>query len=119
MMQKLTKQEEEVMKIIWQIGRCSVKKVVDLLPPPKPPYTTIASIIDNLKRKAYVTQSKEGKAYVYEPAISENDYKKTFISNFVHDYFFNSYKEMVTFFAKEDKLSEQDLKDIIREIENG
>ncbi len=117
MMEKLTKQEEDVMKAIWQLGQCGVKEVVELLPEPQPPYTTVASVIAKLKRKAYVAQKKDGKAYVYEPAIAENDYKKRFMSGFVRDYFRNSFKEMVTFFAKDEKLSEQDLREIIEEIE--
>jgi BlaI family penicillinase repressor len=117
-MDKLTKQEEEVMKAIWQLGRCGVKEVVELLPEPQPPYTTVASVITKLKRKAFVTQEKEGKAYVYCPAIGENEYKKRFMSGFVRDYFRNSFKEMVTFFAKDEKLSEQDLREIIKEIES-
>lgn len=118
-MEKLTKQEEDVMRVIWQLRKCGVKDVVEVLPAPKPPYTTVASVINNLKNKAFVTQTKCGKAYVYEPAIEENEYKTRFMSGFVRDYFRNSFKEMVTFFAKDEKISEQELKEIIEEIEHG
>ncbi|MGI6242036.1 MAG: BlaI/MecI/CopY family transcriptional regulator [Prevotella sp.] len=116
-MDKLTKQEEDVMKAIWELGQCGVKEVLELLPEPQPPYTTVASVIAKLKRKNFVLQKKEGKAYIYQPAIAENDYKKRFITGFVRDYFRNSFKEMVTFFAKDEKISEQDLREIIKEIE--
>lgn len=116
-MKKLTKQEEEVMKVIWNLGPCGVKDIVNHLSEPQPPYTTIASIVSNLKQKDFVVQSKQGKAYIYQPDITENDYKKRFMKGFVHDYFRNSFKEMVSFFAKDEQLSRQDLKDIIREIE--
>lgn len=116
-MEKLTKQEEEVMKAIWQMGEGGVKEVLDLLPEPQPPYTTVASVIAKLKRMAFVDQKKDGKAYVYRPRIGEDEYKRRFMSGFVRDYFRNSFKEMVTFFAKEEKLSESDLKEIISEIE--
>lgn len=105
------------MQVVWRLGRCGVKEIVDQLPPPAPPYTTVASVMSNLKRKQYVAQEKEGKAYLYAPAISENDYKKRMMTGFVRDYFRNSFKEMVTFFAKDEKLSEKDLKEIIKEIE--
>jgi len=118
-MEKLTKQEEDVMRVIWQLRKCGVKDVVEVLPAPKPPYTTVASVINNLKNKAFVTQTKCGKAYLYEPAIEENEYKTRFMSGFVRDYFRNSFKEMVTFFAKDEKISEQELKEIIEEIEHG
>ncbi len=118
-MKKLTKQEEEVMKVIWSLGSCGVKEIVDQLPEPQPPYTTVASIVSNLKDKNFVVQSKQGKAYIYQPAITENDYKKRFMKGFVHDYFRNSFKDMVSFFAKDEQLTQQDLQDIIHEIEDG
>lgn len=118
-MKKLTKQEEEVMKVIWSLGSCGVKDIVDQLPEPRPPYTTVASVVSNLKDKNFVVQSKQGKAYIYQPAITENDYKKRFMKGFVHDYFRNSFKDMVSFFAKDEQLTQQDLQDIIHEIEDG
>lgn len=116
-MEKLTKQEEDVMRVIWQLRKCGVKDVVEVLPAPKPPYTTVASVINNLKNKAFVTQTKYGKAYLYEPAIEENEYKRRFMKGFVRDYFRSSFKEMVSFFARNEQLTEQDLRDIIKEIE--
>lgn len=116
-MEKLTKQEEEVMQRIWQLGSCTVKDIVALLPEPQPPYTTVASVVQNLKRKAFVAQGRRGNTYVYEPAIKQGEYKRRFMRGFVKDYFMGSYKDMVTFFAREEKLSPDDLKDIIREIE--
>ncbi|MBP7768114.1 MAG: BlaI/MecI/CopY family transcriptional regulator [Prevotella sp.] len=118
-MEKLTKQEEEVMQAIWRLGTCGIKDIVDLLPPPQPPYTTVASVVSKLKRKQYVAQAKGGKAYVYEPAIAENDYKRRFMKGFVRDYFSSSFKEMVSFFARNEQLTEQDLRDIIKEIEQN
>jgi len=84
---------------------------------PAPPYTTVASIIKNLERKQYVTAVRVGNTYQYTPAIRESEYKRTFMSGFVRNYFENSYKEMVSFFAKEQKISTKDLKDIIDMIE--
>ena len=118
-MEKLTKQEEEIMQRIWQLGQCAVKDIVALLPEPQPPYTTIASVVQNLKRKDFVSQSRRGNTYIYEPAIVESDYKRKFMRGFVHDYFMGSFKDMVTFFAREENISPDDLKDIIREIEKG
>ena len=87
------------------------------LPPPSPPYTTVASIIQNLKRKGYVRIEREGNGYRYLPVVSEAEYKRTFLSGFVQEYFRNSYKELVSFFARDQKLSGDDLKDILRMIE--
>lgn len=118
-MEKLTAQEEQVMKIVWRLGQCNVRNIVAQMEDPKPPYTTVASIVGNLKMKGYVSKSTHGNTYIYTPAIKEDDYKSRFMSHFVHDYFRNSFKEMVSFFARDEKLSPEDLQDIIREIENG
>ena len=101
---KLTIQEEEAMIYIWELGSCFVKDIVAKYPQPAPPYTTVASIIKNLERKQYVTAARVGNTYQYTPAIRESEYKRTFMSGFVRNYFENSYKEMVSFFAKEQKI---------------
>ena len=107
-MEKLTIQEEEAMIYIWELGSCFVKDIVAKYPQPAPPYTTVASIIKNLERKQYVTAARVGNTYQYTPAIRESEYKRTFMSGFVRNYFENSYKEMVSFFAKEQKISTKD-----------
>lgn len=118
-MEKLTIQEEEVMRWIWQIAPCFIKDILAKYEEPKPPYTTLASIVKNLERKKYVKSKRYGNTYEYTPLIPEDDYKRTFMSNVVNNYFENSYKEMVSFFAQEDKISTDDLKEIIHMIEKG
>ena len=117
-MEKLTIQEEEVMIYIWELGSCFVKDIVSKYEKPLP-YTTVASIVKNLERKQYVRATRIGNTYQYMPLIRESEYKRTFMSGFVRNYFENSYKEMVSFFAKEQKISTNDLKDIINMIEKG
>jgi predicted transcriptional regulator len=73
--------------------------------------------VNNLKRKGYVGAKRYGNTYLYTPLIEQGDYKRTFMGNVVRNYFANSYKEMVSFFAKEQKLSSNDLKEIIDLIE--
>ena len=116
-MNKLTQQEEEVMLYIWSLGNCFVKDIVAKFTEPQPPYTTVASIVNNLKRKGYVEAKRYGNTYMYIPLIKQGEYKSSFISGVVRNYFANSYKEMVSFFAKEQKLSTDDLKEIINLIE--
>ena len=116
-MKKLSLQEEEAMQVIWQTGGGVIKDFLELLPEPRPPYTTLASTVKNLERKGYVTGRKTGNTYWYEPALPESEYKRSFMSGFVQDYFKNSYKELVTFFAKDQKISPEELKEIIEQIE--
>ncbi len=118
-MQRLTQQEEEAMRYVWRLQGGFIKDVVGCYPPPPPPYTTVASIIQNLKRKGYVRMERKGNGYRYLPIVSEAEYKRTFLGGFVQEYFRNSYKEMVSFFARDQKLSGDDLKDILRMIEEG
>jgi BlaI family penicillinase repressor len=118
-MEKLTIQEEEAMQAIWQSGNGFIKDFLDLMTEPKPPYTTLASTVKNLERKGFLTGEKIANSYRYKPTIAEADYKKRFMNGFVSDYFQNSYKELVTFFAKEKKISANELQDIINLIENA
>lgn len=118
-MKKLTKQEEEAMQAVWQCGAGSVKDFLDMMEEPLPPYTTLASTIKNLERKGFLTSEKVGNVYRYSASIKEEEYKKKFMNGFVSDYFQNSYKDLVTFFANEKKISASDLKEIIKLIEDS
>lgn len=118
-MEKLTIQEEEAMIYIWELGSCFVKDILAKYQQPAPPYTTVASIVKNLERKGYVSPKRMGNTYQYTPAIRESEYKRSFMSNVVRNYFENSYKEMVSFFAQDQKISANELKDIIDMIEKG
>ena len=117
-MEKLTKQEEEAMQAVWLCGAGSVKDFLDQISDPQPPYTTLASTIKNLERKGFLKSEKLGNSYRYSATIIEEDYKKRFMNGFVSDYFKNSYKELVAFFAKEKNISAKELQEIINLIEN-
>jgi len=116
-MEKLTPQEEQAMQAVWKTGEGNVKIFLENMDDPKPPYTTLASTIKNLEKKGYVNSRLLGNTYLYTPALSEEDYKKKFISGVVKDYFDNSYKELVSFFVEQKKLSPKELKEIIEMIE--
>lgn len=117
-MEKLSKQEEEAMQAVWQCETGFIKDFLELIEEPKPPYTTLASTIKNLERKGFLKSEKLGNSFRYKPSINEAEYKKKFMNGFVSDYFQNSYKDLVTFFANEKKISASDLKEIIKLIEN-
>ena len=113
----LTPQEEEAMLIIWRLEKGFVKDFLEQYPEPRPPYTTLASTVKNLERKGYVTSRLYGNTYEYTSIVCEKEYKKQFMSGFVKDYFCNSYSELVAFFAREQRISANELKEIIRIIE--
>lgn len=116
-MERLTPQEENIMLHVWQIGDCAIKDVHDRLEEPKMPYTTVASIFNNLENKGYLNKRKFGNVKVFSPKITEASYKRHFLSGVVQSYFDNSYKELVSFFAKEQKITSEELEEIIRLIE--
>ncbi|MBC6991544.1 BlaI/MecI/CopY family transcriptional regulator [Hymenobacter sp. BT491] len=117
-MERLTQPEEEAMQVLWQLDGGFTKDVLDRLPEPKPPYTTLASTIRNLERKGYLSSEKLGNSYRFAPLVKAEEYRKRYMSDFVGDYFKNSYKELVSFFAKEKKISASELQEIIDMIEN-
>lgn len=116
-MEKLSQQEEEAMQLIWKAGGGFIKEFLNEHSAPKPPYTTLASIVKNLEKKGYLKGEKMGNSYRYTPIIVEEEYKKRFMNGFVNNYFKNSYKDLVAFFAKEEEISAEELKEIIDMIE--
>ncbi len=116
-MEKLTPPEEQAMQAVWKIGEGHVKLFLEQIPEPRPPYTTLASTIKNLEKKGYLISRLVGNAYLYQPAISEAEYKKKFMSGVVQNYFANSYKDLVSFFVEQKKLSAEELQEILNMIE--
>jgi len=116
-MEKLTKQEEELMLIIFQQGKGFIKDFIQKMEVPHPPYTTVASIVKNLERKGYLKGKRYGNTSEYTPIMEESEYKSKFMSNVVENYFENSYKEMVSFFVEKQKISALELQEIIQLIE--
>ncbi len=118
-MERLTPQEETVMLHVWQLSECAIKDVMERLDEPKPPYTTIASVFKNLEAKGYLQKKRFGNVKVFKPAITEASYKRYFLSGVVRSYFDNSYKELVSFFAREQKITKDELSEIIHLIEKS
>lgn len=116
-MDKLTPQEEQAMMAVWKTGEGNVKMFLENMEGPRPPYTTLASTIKNLEKKMLLKSRMVGNTYLYKAALTEEEYKKSFMSGVVKNYFANSYKELVNFFVEQKKLSPKELKEIIDLIE--
>ncbi|RYU93483.1 BlaI/MecI/CopY family transcriptional regulator [Emticicia agri] len=117
-MQKLTAQEEQAMKAIWQLGETHIRAILEVLGEEETPYTTLASTIKNLEKKGFLSSRKIGNVSLYEPLVTEEAYKNSFLHKFVEDYFDNSYQQMVNFFVENKKLTPAQLKEIITMIES-
>ena len=117
-MQKLTNKEEEVMHILWSLEKGFVKDVLAQITLDKPHYNTLSTIIRNLEEKGYVGHEAFGKTHRYYPLVQKDAYKKRFMNKAIENYFNSSYKNVVSFFAEEEKISVDELKEIIQLIEN-
>lgn len=113
-MKKLTNAEEEVMQILWELGKGFVKDVIDHMPDPKPPYNTVSTVIRVLEKKEFISHHQYGNTYEYYPAVSRNEYAKVHFNGFLANYFQNSFPKMAAFFARENNLSMKDLEEIMR-----
>ncbi len=107
------------MRALWEHKKAFVKDLIATLPDPKPHYNTVSTIVRNLEDKGYIGHEAFGKTHRYYPTVSKEDYRKTFMQKTINNYFESSYKNMVSFFAKEEKISVSELKEIIELIEKG
>ncbi|MEL6590831.1 MAG: BlaI/MecI/CopY family transcriptional regulator [Bacteroidota bacterium] len=119
---RLTPKEEEIMQIIWQLEKAFVKDIIAQLPqkPDQKPirYTTVSSLVRLLEEKGYVGHKAYGKTHEYFPILRKEDYRKQFMGNVVKDYFANSYQSVISMFAREEKISVDELRALIQQIEN-
>lgn len=115
-MKELTKAEEQVMQILWEINEGVVHDVIERIPEPKPAYNTISTIVRILEKKDFVAHKAYGKTHVYYPKVTKKVYTSKFMKNFMNNYFENSFKEMVSFFAKSDNMSIEDLEALINDV---
>ena len=117
-MQKLTNKEEEIMQILWKLKKAFVKDVLSEITEEKPHYNTLSTIIRNLEDKGFVSHDAFGNTHQYFPIVKMEDYRKRFMNTAIDTYFDSSYKNMVSFFAKEEKITAKELREILEMIEN-
>ncbi len=113
---ELTKAEEQIMQILWKLEKGFVKDIIEQIPKPKPAYNTVSTIVRILEKKQFVGYKAYGKTHQYFPIIKKEDYTKAYMSNFMQNYFKGSFKEMVSFFAKEDKITVAELDEILKDL---
>ncbi len=116
-MKQLTKAEEQVMQILWDINEGVVKDVVDNFNNPKPAYTTVATVFKVLENKGFVTKRKIGNTHLYKPQVSKEEYTKIQFSSLLKNYFNGSFPKMATFFARENNIGITELEEMIRMTE--
>ena len=114
---ELTKAEEQVMQILWEIKKGFVKEVIEKMPDPKPAYNTVSTIIRILEKKGFVGYNSFGKTHEYFPLIAKDEYRSFFLRNFMGNYFGGSIKNLVSFFARENDMDINDMEEIMKYVE--
>ncbi len=122
-LQKLTKAEEEIMQIIWELGPCTVSDVRNYihqkLGQKKPPHSTISTMIRILEKKGFLNHKAYGRTYEYRPVITKEDYSKFSLDTLVKDYFDGSMNRLVSFLVEENDLSISELNDLLDRLDNA
>jgi len=118
-MVKLAKREEQIMQAFWELNEAFIKEIIPRLPDPKPHYNSVATIVKILEDKGFLGHEIIGNLYQYYPVISREDYQKHAMKDIVVQYFGGSYPRMLAFFAKEQNLSEKELKEIFKMIKSN
>jgi predicted transcriptional regulator len=117
-MNKMTRVEEEIMQIIWKLGRCTVRDVIEQLPQdPQPPHSTISSVVRILEKKGFLDHKAYGRTYEYFPIIEKEAYSKENLRDLLRNYFGGSAKRLVSFLVNKEDLSVDDLSDMARRLD--
>jgi predicted transcriptional regulator len=115
-MKQLTKAEEDIMQILWQLKKANVKAIIEQFPKPKPAYNTVSTIVRILESKGFVDYEKEGKGHLYFPLVQQQEYSNQSINKLVDNYFQGSFKSMVSFFVKKNDISLKELESVLKDI---
>ena len=110
----LTKAEEQIMQILWKLDKAFVKEIIEQFNEPKPAYNTVSTIVRILEKKNFVSYSSFGKTHQYFPLIRRDEYKQKSLTKMLDGYFNKSYKNLVSFFSRNEDLSIEDMEEIKR-----
>jgi len=114
----MTKAEEEVMQLLWQLEKAFVKEIIVEFPEPKPAYNTVSTIIRILEKKGFVGFNAFGKTHQYYPLVSKEEYKTQLSKSLIGKYFEGSLENMVSFFARKEEIDLNELDNILKELKS-
>lgn len=118
-LQPLTRAEEEVMQIIWQLERCLVRDILEQLGDPDMPHSTISSVVRILEKKGFVDHKAYGKTYEYFPLVSKEDYAQQGVQSLVQKYFGGSPKKLVSFLVQKEDLDLKELNELLKKLDTS
>ena len=118
-MKKLTRKEEEIMNLFWDNGAMFVRELLEHYDKPRPHFNTLSTMVRTLEANGYLDHKAYGNTYQYFPVVERKDYAGSTVGGIISSYFNNSYLSAVSSFVKEEKISVDELKELIEQIENG
>jgi BlaI family penicillinase repressor len=118
-MKTLTKAEEQVMKVVWQLNNGLLMEIVENMPAPQPHKNTVATILKTLVEKGFIEVENIGRIHRYHPMVSKEQYSKNTLTNVAKGYFEGSFSKVISFLVEEDKLSVEDLELLLKQLKNG
>lgn len=113
---QLTKAEEDIMQVLWELQEANVASIIEKLPTPKPAYNTVSTIVRILESKDFVDYRKEGRGHIYFPKVKKAEYSNQSLKKLMDGYFQGSFKSMLSFFIKKNDISMAEMEKIMREI---
>jgi predicted transcriptional regulator len=114
-MKHLTNREEEIMEFFWERGPMFVKEIIELFPKPKPHYNTVSTMVRALEEKGFLDHEQFGNTYRYFAKVSREEFSNSSIRNLVNKYFNASYSSVVSMFVDEEKISPEEIQELIRQ----
>lgn len=118
-MKTLTAKEEEVMELFWKKGPLFVKQLLEFYEEPRPHFNTLSTVVRGLEEKGFLGHNAYGNSYQYYPVVTKEDFKRKTLKGVISKYFNNSYMGVVSSLVKEEEISIEELKELIREVEEG
>lgn len=118
-LQELTKGEEEVMQILWEIGSGTINDIIARMDEPKPKYTTVATFVKLLENKEFVGHTAHGKSFIYSPRVERESYAGRRLDSMLSTYFGGSLSQLVNFFAEREDVSVEEMDSILQIIERA
>ena len=115
---QLTKAEEQIMQILWEMGEGIVSDIRNTFSDPKPARNTVSTVVRVLEKKGYVGHKAYGNVHLYHPLVSKSEYSKSQLFGLMEGYFNNSFPAMASFFAHEKDLTVRELEELLEDTRN-
>jgi predicted transcriptional regulator len=110
---ELTRAEEEIMQILWDIKKGFVRNIVEKFPDPKPAYNTVSTIVRILETKGFVDHKAYGKTHEYFPLVARDEYRKQYLNTMLNNYFGGSFRQLASFFMKHEKMDVREMEELL------